>query len=317
MEKVFVHPECPFSEKTFNLVAQFNENPSSAFYREHKKDLLKYVEEPVKYILSQVEEQLPDFIKEYLDIKQESFGRIQKQYRWDSASAVYRVDYCGFNSMIPPAAPRLILKVENHTLTFGLEAQNVVFGFMLYNYNRNYRNDVNIEILKRYNLPNKYNFYLDYTIEQEPNESDYLSLEYNNNIKEPVKCIMKPGKCIYELLESILKELPVDSLEFCEDWAIESEDFLEAYQRLEQAEIFFTNFFIGSSLSSQEILGHSVKQIIHKIAQTFKKVFPLFLIGNKDLPLLISEYFHSMKRNLIQCIKSKKIQKLVVFKQPN
>jgi hypothetical protein len=50
---------------------EFYENPSSDFYMEHKKDFLKYVEEPVKYILSQVEEQLPDFIKKYINIKHE------------------------------------------------------------------------------------------------------------------------------------------------------------------------------------------------------------------------------------------------------
>ncbi|WP_445300094.1 McrB family protein [Microcoleus sp. D3_18_C4] len=317
MEKVFVHPECPFSEKTFNLVAQFNENPSSAFYREHKKDLLKYVEEPVKYILSQVEEQLPDFIKQYLDIKQESFSRLQKQYRWESASPVYRVDYCGFNSRIPPQAPRLMLKVENHTVTFGLEAQYIVFGFMLYNYKRNYRNDVNIEILKRYNLANKSDFYLDYTIEQELKGDDFsLRLECDD-IKEPVKCIMKPGKCIYELLESILQELPVDALDFSEDWAIESEDFLlEANQRLENAEILLTNFFLGISLSSQEILGHSVKQIISKIAQTFKKVFPLFLIGNKDLPLLISEYLSVYEKEFNPVYEPEEISQTTGFQTP-
>ncbi len=41
-----------------------------------EKDFLKYVEQPVKYILSQVEEQLPDFIKEYINIKYEGFGSI-------------------------------------------------------------------------------------------------------------------------------------------------------------------------------------------------------------------------------------------------
>ena len=71
MENFFVHPECPFSAETFNLLAQFYENPSSDFYMAHKKDFLKYVEEPVKYILSQVEEQLPDFIKKYINIKRE------------------------------------------------------------------------------------------------------------------------------------------------------------------------------------------------------------------------------------------------------
>jgi len=91
MEKVFVHPECPFSENTFNLLTEFYENPSSDFYIEHKKDFLKYVEEPVKYILSQVEEQLPDFIKKYIDIKCERFG--SRPTKFLKSTVVYRADY--------------------------------------------------------------------------------------------------------------------------------------------------------------------------------------------------------------------------------
>ncbi len=63
MEKVFVHPECPFSTDTFNLLTEFYENPSSDFYMAHKRDFLKYVEDPLKYIFIQVEYLLPDFIK--------------------------------------------------------------------------------------------------------------------------------------------------------------------------------------------------------------------------------------------------------------
>ncbi|HEY9295699.1 MAG TPA: AAA family ATPase, partial [Phormidium sp.] len=65
MEKVFVHPECPFSVNTFKLLAKFYKNPSSDFYMAHKKDFLKYVEEPLKYVSIQVEEMLPDFIKKH------------------------------------------------------------------------------------------------------------------------------------------------------------------------------------------------------------------------------------------------------------
>ncbi|MEG4502035.1 AAA family ATPase [Microcoleus sp. F6_B4] len=302
MEKVFVHPECPFSADTFNLLTEFYENPSSDFYMAHKRDFLKYVEEPLKYIFSQVEELLPNFIKKYIDIKQESFCSIQTKYL--ESAVVYRVDYCGFNSMIPPQAPQLMLKVENHTLTFGLEAQKTVFEFMLYNYKKNYKNDLNsIEILKCYNLPNKDEFYLDYSIALEPDERNY----YTDRLDwEPGDRRKKPGKCIYELLESILKELPVDSLE--------SETFSVASRKLEEEMIFVNDIFLGILLYSQEILGHSVKQIIHKIAQTFKKVFPLFLIGNKDLPLLISEYFSVYEKEFNPVYQLEDISKITGFK---
>jgi len=187
MEKVFVHPECPFSENTFNLLTEFYENPSSDFYREHKKDFLKYVEEPVKYILSQVEEQLPDFIKKYIDINQESFGSIQTQHLES------RVVYWGFNSMITPEAPQLMLRVENDTLTFGWEAKNTVFKFMLSNYKKKYRNDVNsIEILKCYNLPSKDDFYLHYR--NTPNSDG--SYDFDSSIWHPNR---KDGELIKKI----------------------------------------------------------------------------------------------------------------------
>jgi 5-methylcytosine-specific restriction enzyme B len=271
MEKVFVHPECPFSEKTFNLVAQFNENPSSAFYREHKKDLLKYVEEPLKYILSQVEEQLPDFIKKYIDIKQESFGSIQTKSL--KSAVVYRVDYCGFNSMIPPKAPQLILRVENQRLTFGLEVKENVFQLMLYNYKEKYRDDLDfIESLKGYNLSNKHHLYLEssWTEDDDDHYFDPLGLE-------DIYCEMESEKNLHDLLEKILENIPIDLRG--------SENFKT---------VFFGDIFVGISLELRQILGCSAKQLIYKVAQTFKKLFPLFLIFNlyddPDLPLLLDEY---------------------------
>ena len=76
MEKVFVHPECPFSENTFNLLTEFYEDPRSDFYRTHKQVFFKYVENPLKYILSQVEELLPDFIKNYINFRIDQFGSL-------------------------------------------------------------------------------------------------------------------------------------------------------------------------------------------------------------------------------------------------
>ncbi|WP_293329884.1 AAA family ATPase [Microcoleus sp. CAWBG58] len=306
MEKVFVHPECPFSTETFSLLAEFSENPSSDFHITHKKDFLKYVEKPVKYILSQVEDQLPDFIKKYINIKYESCCLIDSS-KYSESTVVYRVDYCNFNSMIPLEAAQLMLKLEYPTLTFGLKAQKTVFEFMLYNYKKKYRNDLDsVEILKGYNLPNKDEFYLDYSIEKEPD--GYYRVPRTLNWQDIVfTSTKKPRKytCIYELLESILKELPLDSLE--------SENFSEASLELERQMIFLNDIFVGISLDLQEILGYSVQQIVYKIAQTFKKVFPLFLISNKNLPLLISEYFSVYEQEFNPVYQLEKISKLTGF----
>jgi len=118
--------------------------------------------------------------------------------------------------------------------------------------------------------------------------------------------IKKSEKCIFELLESLLKHFPVDAHNF--------ENFLVKSLELEEKIICFTHVFIGISLLSNEILAHSVKQIIHKIAQTFKKIFPLFLIGNKDLPFLISEYLSVYEKEFNPVYQLADISKITGFK---
>ncbi|MEG4520230.1 MULTISPECIES: AAA family ATPase [unclassified Microcoleus] len=262
MEKVFVHPECPFSVNTFNLLAQFYENPSSDFYREHKKDFLKYVEEPVKYILSQVEEQLPDFIKKYIDIKKESFGHIQPTKSLKSAVG-YTVDYC-FNGSTHTVSSNLMLKFENQTLTFGLYTPYKLFNLMVDDYKNTYKNNVNlIKILKRYNLPNRHCFYINNYKSNIDNEGEtFHNLLMSNS-----------EKCLYEILESLLS--------------------MRAFRAEPQA-FYFSNLQVSISLHSEEILRNSAKHLIHKISQSFKKLFPLLLMlnpKNNKSELLISQYF--------------------------
>lgn len=268
MEKFFVHPECPFSVNTFNLLTEFYKNPSSDFYREHKKDLLKYVEEPVKDILSHVEEQLPDFIKEYIDIKHESFAPIKTKYL--ESTVVYSVDYC-FNGRTASESAKLMLRVENQRLTFGLYTQNNLFELMVDNYKNNYRNNVNfIEILKNHNLPKRHHFYL-----------NNYRLNYNSK-PDILNRRMKSEKSIYELLESMLSQIIM-------------------YPRTEREVFNFYNLQVAISLEFEEILRYSAKHLIQKIAQTFKKLFPLLLIINplnNNSEILMFQYFSVYEKEL-------------------
>ena len=300
MEKVFVHPDCPFSVETFNLLAQFYENPSSDFYIAHKKDFLKYVEEPVKYILSLVEEQLPDFIKKYINIKYESCCLIDSS-KYSVYTVVYKVDYRSFNSMIPLQAPQLMLKVEDQRLTFGLEVKENVFQLMLYNYKEKYRDDVDfIEILKCYNLSNKqHHFSLKSSwIEEDFDDDEHFFYDFD---LEGIYCQMKSEKNLYELLENILENVPVDSQQ--------SEKF---------EDVLFGDFFAGISLESQQILEYSAQKLIYKIAQIFKKIFPLFLISSlyddPDLPLLLDEYLSIYKKEFSPVYQLEEISETTGFK---
>jgi 5-methylcytosine-specific restriction protein B len=283
MEKVFVHPECPFSVNTFNLLAQFNENPSSDFYLQHKKDFLKYVEEPVKYILSQVEEQLPDFIKKNIDIKQESFGSIQTESL--KSPVVCSVDYCFNGKAHSRQSDKLMLKVENQTLTFGFSGQNHLFPAMVSCY-KDYGNNVNlIEILKRYHLPHRHYF-------------SYSGLA-TNDWEERLNRRRKPERSIHKLLETMLSEI-------------------NSYPKTELEQLRGFDVQVTISLESEEILRYSAKHIIKKIAQTFKKLFPLLLIfnltgANNNPELLISQYFSVYEKEFNPEYQLEKISKITGF----
>ncbi|MEG5036402.1 AAA family ATPase [Microcoleus sp. AT3-D2] len=262
MEKVFVHPECPFSADTFNLLAQFytTEDESSDFYIAHKKDFLKYVEEPLKYVSIQVEEMLPDFIKKHINIK------------WERLGSIIRTDFCqsiaysvafGFEDINSLDEAQLMLRFDSQNLTFGFSAKSDYVDCIIENYQCNYLDKPGvIEMLKRYELPNQHHCYLTQQI-----------ISVNSIWPESRSIIMKPQKCIYELLESII------SL---------------AQQPPEVKRHKITNIQVAISLESEQVLGYSAKQLIQIIAQTFKKIFPLFLCCNlydNELPLLISQYF--------------------------
>lgn len=297
MEKVFVHPECPFSADTFNLLAQFYENPSSDFYITHKKDFLKYVEEPVKYILSQVEEQLPDFIKKHINIKYESCCVIDSS-KYPVYIVGYMVGYCSFNSMIPLEAPQLMLKVEGRRLIFGLDVKENVFQLMLYNYKKEYRDNIDfIEILKGYDFSSKGHFYLESSWRDEDfDDSEHFSYEFDI---EDVNSQMDSKNNLHELLENILENVPIDSRE--------SKNF---------EGVLFGNIFAGISLESQQVLEHSAQQLSYKIAQIFKKIFPLFLCStlyDDDSPLLITQYFSVYEKEFNRSYNLEEISELTGF----
>ncbi|MBW4649419.1 MAG: tetratricopeptide repeat protein [Kastovskya adunca ATA6-11-RM4] len=65
MADVTVHPECPFSEETFNLLSQLEQD----FYIAHEEEFKKYVEQPLQKLCHQVAAQLPGEIIKRIEMK--------------------------------------------------------------------------------------------------------------------------------------------------------------------------------------------------------------------------------------------------------
>ena len=288
MEKVFVHPECPFSENTFNLLTEFSKNPSLDFYRAHKKDFLKYVEEPLKYIFRDVEDLLPNFIKKYINIK------------WEQLESIVRIDQTqGF----PSIAYRIFFGVDSEDINYRGDAYfllrfdnpNLTFGFcpeindiddVIDNYESNYiNNPLAIASLKRYNFPNQYHFYLIQQI-----------IRSTSPVPEHLMTIMQSQKCIYELLNIIIS--------------------LVEQQKQKSKKYNITNIQVARSFEKKEVLGYSAKQLTQIIVQTFKKVFPLFLcchVYDKDSPLLINQYFTVYEKEFNRMYNLEEISEITGF----
>ncbi|MEG4085318.1 AAA family ATPase [Microcoleus sp. POL10_C6] len=286
MEKVFVHPECPFSVNTFNLLTEFYENPSSDFYMAHKRDFLKYVEEPLKYIFSQVEDLLPNFIKKYINFKWEKLGSLVETEGLPSIAYSISLGYEDINER---ENAYLMLRFDNQNLTFGFCAEFNNIYPMIQNYEIYYRNDpLAIGSLKRYNLPNQYHCYLTKQIIRSTSTVQYR------------RRIIKPQKCIYELLESIIDVASEGPAEFNNKNKI-------------------TNIQVARSLGAEEVLGYSAKQLIHIISHTFKKVFPLFflcstLLKENDSPLAIIQYCSVYGKEFNPVYQLEEISEITAFK---
>ncbi len=270
MEKVFVHPECPFSAETFKLLEEFSAAEDwSDFYMARKKDFLKYLEQPLKHISSQVEEMLPYFIKKHINIKWEKLASTNKIRTLSSCLMVYSVAFgLEYSRSLDDAQLMLILDRQN--LTFGFYAEKDCVSHILDNYQRHYidRADV-MGMLKRYTLPNQYYCSLTQKI-----------IRVNSPWPESRSISMEPKKSIYELLEHIisLSELP---------------------PQIKNNTI--TNLQIDISLESEELLGYSAKRLIKKITNTFQEIFPLFLCAKRyddDSDILFSESYSAYEEEL-------------------
>lgn len=82
-----VDPGSPFSEATFEILAQLHGEPTYDFYTAHKDALWTHVVEPFKKVMMIVQEKLPSPIHEKLETEKRVFASILKQFAkqgcWD------------------------------------------------------------------------------------------------------------------------------------------------------------------------------------------------------------------------------------------
>ncbi|MDZ8223452.1 hypothetical protein [Nostoc sp. ChiVER01] len=75
MTEVFVNPECPFSLKSFDLLAQLKKHSSQDFYSKHEEDFKTYIQQPFQQLYQLTIAQLSgEIIKQlHTDIQENIF----------------------------------------------------------------------------------------------------------------------------------------------------------------------------------------------------------------------------------------------------
>jgi hypothetical protein len=146
MEDVILHPECPFSVKTFDLLEK-HKSSNETFYIEQEEEFNKYVEIPLRKLCCQVEIQLNSKIKNYLEL---DFVSLPEKFR--NKSFVY---------VLKPKTTDTKSTGTNFFIT--LEASDFRFGLFIdhssldkQNFIHNFKKKLVKEvILQHTKLPNK------------------------------------------------------------------------------------------------------------------------------------------------------------------
>ena len=118
---VEIHPDCPFSLATFELLAKLHAVPQKTIYQEHKQDFENQVKEPFQNLFLSIPEQLPEPITDLLETNHRIFGQILKN---DYGKGGAYEHYWG--AFYPKGSKRtqdaqLLLSIGYKSLTFGFD----------------------------------------------------------------------------------------------------------------------------------------------------------------------------------------------------
>ena len=73
-----VHPQCIFSERTFELLSELHETPTRDFYSGNQEQFAKHVEEPFRKLFRRVAARLPRPVTDTMESEKGVFARILK-----------------------------------------------------------------------------------------------------------------------------------------------------------------------------------------------------------------------------------------------
>jgi len=128
--KTKVDPECPFSEATFEILAQLHDEPTYEFYTAHKDALWNHVVEPFKGLMMAVRENLPAAILEKMETEKRVFASILKQFAKQGSWDFY------WGAFYPKGGKR----THDAQLFMWINRDHLEFGFYIGEYGSDQRN---------------------------------------------------------------------------------------------------------------------------------------------------------------------------------
>ncbi len=220
MADVTVHPECPFSGETFNLLAQLEKDD---FYIAHEEEFKNYVEQPLQKLCCQVAAQLPGEIIKRLEMKLD----VAPNFTFNKYECKFYQKSTNFNSQ----NARLFINLVQDDFRFGL-----------------------------------------FIIDKTPDKQRFIQNSQKTLTKEVIiQNTQLPDKC--SLLSSSKKSL--DRINRLGDWL----------RHLARQNSVTKNIQASVHIKPKQALMYSEEQLIDQIIQTFKGLFPLFLLATCDDPI--------------------------------
>jgi len=227
MADVTVHPECPFSGETFNLLAQLEQD----FYIAHEEEFKKYVEQPLQKLCYQVAAQLPGEIIKRIEMKLD----VTPNFTSNRYECKLYQKLTNFNS-------------QNAILFIDLVQDDFRFGLFI--------------------------------IDETPDKQRFIQNSQKTLTKEIIlQNTQLPDKC--SLLSSSKKDL--DCINRLGDWL----------RHLARQNSVTKNIQASVHINPKQALMSSEEQLIEQIIQTFKGLFPLFLLATCNDPITaLREYLN-------------------------
>ncbi|OUL23291.1 hypothetical protein BV378_21655 [Nostoc sp. RF31YmG] len=116
MTEVIIHPECPFTHQTFELLKKFKSNSNQDFYLNHEEEFQEYIEKPINKIYTHLIAQLPGELTKFINTQNYTIDK----YYGKNHSLEFKLIHKDKDSIQRHLVAELFINIRYQNLIFGI-----------------------------------------------------------------------------------------------------------------------------------------------------------------------------------------------------